>query len=104
MYIIASVTLIAIVGLVPVSAAASEPKLAPSPPTIRVVTEATVSAKPDQAELELGVTTDRPTARAAVAENNQRMSQVVAALKKELAADGEMKTSEVNVRARFGET
>jgi uncharacterized protein YggE len=76
----------------------------PPPPSIRVVASATVSVKPDQAELDLGVTTDKKTAAAAVSENEKKMEQVVAAMKKEVGADGEVKTSQLNVQPRFQES
>src|SRR3954468_10543189 len=46
-------------------AAAAEPAATPPTPTIQVVAEGTVAVKPDRAELDLGVTTDRKTATAA---------------------------------------
>jgi len=75
-----------------------------SPPTIRVVAKATVRAKPDQAEIDLGVTTDKKAAAAAVSENQKKMEKVLAAVKKELGADGEVRTSEVSVHPRFDES
>jgi uncharacterized protein YggE len=76
----------------------------PQPATIRVVAQATVAVKPDRAELDLGVTTDKKTATAATAENEHKMEQVLAALRKEIGAGGELKTSELSVRPRFGES
>jgi len=86
------------------AAAAADVPVPRSPPTIRVVARATVTAKPDQAEIELGVTTDKKTAAAAVGDNQQKMEKVLAAVKKELGADGEVRTSEVSVHPRFEET
>jgi uncharacterized protein YggE len=89
----------------PVAAeAATEPTVQPSPSTIRVVAQATVTAKPDEAELYLGVTTANKTATAAVAANDRKMAEVLAALKKEVGADGDVKTTEVSVQPRFAET
>jgi len=68
------------------------------------VASATVRAKPDQAEIELGVTSDKKAAAAAVSDNQQKMEKVLAAVKKELGADGEIRTSEVTVQPRFEET
>ena len=87
-----------IVVAIPPGASASEPS------TIRVVAQASVAVKPDQAEVDVGVTTDKKTAAAAVAENERRMAQVIGALKKEIGADGEVKTSEVSVTPRFEES
>src|SRR3954468_10208078 len=77
---------------------------AEAPPTIQVVASATVAVKPDQAELELGVTSDKKTAAAAVTENEHKMEQVLAAMKKEVGTDGEVKTAQVSVQPRFEES
>ena len=74
------------------------------PGTIRVVGEATVTAKPDMAELDLGVVSEAKTAEAAAAENAKKMDRVMAALKKELGEGGEVKTVGYLVTQRFGET
>jgi hypothetical protein len=87
---------------VPLLAAAAEPA-GQSPSTIRVVARATVTAKPDQVEVQVGVTTDKKTATAAVAENDRKMEQVVAALKKEVGADGQIQTAQLSVSPRFEE-
>ena len=86
------------------AAAAADVPPPRSPPTIRVVAKATVRAKPDQAEINLGVTTDKKAAAAAVSENQKKMEKVLAAVKKELGADGEVRTSEVSVHPRFDES
>jgi uncharacterized protein YggE len=87
---------------VPVAVRAAAPAEPQS--TIRVVAEASVSVQPDQAELELGVTTDKKTAAAAVSENEGKMQKVLAALKKEIEKGEEVRTSEISVRPRFEET
>lgn len=106
--------LVVLLSIVPLAATAASPPgaaaapSAPSPPspapsTIQVVARATVAVKPDQAELTLGVTTDAKTATAAVAENQKSMEKVIAVLKKEIGAAGEVKTSRLNVIPRFDE-
>lgn len=82
------------------TAAAQE---APPPATIRVVGEASVSAKPDVGELDLGVISEAPTAAAAGADNARKMDRIVAALKKEVGAGGEVRTIGYNVSQRYGE-
>jgi uncharacterized protein YggE len=84
--------------LAPGTAAAAEP---PAQNTIRVVAQATVAAQPDQAELEVGVITDKKTAVAAVAENESAMQKVIASIKKEIGKGDEVRTSELSVRPRF---
>ena len=51
------------------------------PPTISVTGEATVSAAPDQAQIDGGVTSDAKTAREASDANNAAMAKVLLALK-----------------------
>jgi uncharacterized protein len=84
------------------TARAQEPFASP-PGTIRVVGEATVSAKPDQAELDVGVVSEAATAEAAGAENNRKMEGLVAALKKQVGAAGEVKTVGYMVTQRHAE-
>jgi uncharacterized protein len=72
-----------------------------APAAVRVVGQATVSAKADRAELTLGVTTDKKTATAATQENERKMEQVLAAIKKEIGSDGDIKTSQISVTPRF---
>jgi uncharacterized protein YggE len=95
---------LALVCLAPAVASAAESGVQAPPGSIRVVASATVSAKPDQAEIVLGVTTFQKTASAAVAENEKRMERLLAALKKEIGTDGEVSTSEFSVRQEFVET
>jgi uncharacterized protein YggE len=85
------------------TAMAAGPPASSSPSVIRVVAEATIPAKPDRAELTLGVTSYKKTATAAIADNDKKMERVLAALKKEVGAEGEIKTSQVNVSPRFAE-
>jgi uncharacterized protein YggE len=76
----------------------------PSPPgTIRVVGEATVTAKPDVAEMDVGVVSEAKTAEAASADNARKMEKVMAALKKEVGAGGEVKTVGYMVSQRYNE-
>ncbi len=96
--------IVAILSIVPMTAVATESPGQPSPGTIRVVARATVNVKPDRAEIILGVTTDKKTATAAIADNDRKMERVLAVLKKEVGSDGELKTSELSVRPRFEES
>ncbi len=86
----------------PTTARAQDPYASP-PGTIRVVGEATVSAKPDLAELDVGVVSEAATAEAAAAENNRKMEGLVAALKKQVGAGGEVKTVGYMVTQRHAE-
>jgi uncharacterized protein YggE len=76
---------------------------AAKPATVRVVASATTTVKPDLAEVDLGVSTDKPAAAAATSENARKMEQIVAAMKKEAGAGGEVKTVGFNVSTRYGQ-
>jgi uncharacterized protein YggE len=54
--------------------------------TIRVTGEATVTARPDRVEIELGVVTRGATAQKAATENARILSDVLAALRRALGA------------------
>ena len=94
-------------AFLPLSARAQAPGMdghASPPGTIRVVGEATVTAKPDMAELDVGVISEAKTAEAASAENQKKMDRVIAALKKEVGAGGDVKTVGYMVTQRYGES
>src|SRR3569623_1301312 len=50
---------------------------------------------PDMASITLGVQTEAPTAQAAMAQNAERMSRIVAALKAQGLADKDIQTSNI---------
>jgi uncharacterized protein YggE len=72
--------------------AAQEPSERPTPPSIRVSGEATVTVQPDQARIDIGVTTQAQTAQAAAANNAQRLDMVIAELRRALGSGAEIKT------------
>jgi uncharacterized protein YggE len=65
----------------------------PRPPSITVSGEATLSAEPDLAEIDIGVVTQAKTAPEASKENAERLSRVLAEIKKLLGKGDEVKTS-----------
>lgn len=65
----------------------------PRPPSITVNGEAVIAAEPDQAEIDIGVVTQARTAPEASKENAERLSRVLAAVKKQLGKGDEVKTS-----------
>ncbi|SED67144.1 SIMPL domain-containing protein [Bradyrhizobium erythrophlei] len=79
------------------------PALADSdfPPAISVTGEATVSAVPDEAQLDAGVTTDGKTAREATDANNTTMGKVLAALKGAGLAEKDYQTSRLSLSPQF---
>jgi len=65
----------------------------PRSPSITVNGEATISAEPDQAQIDIGVVTQARTAPEASKENAERLSRVLAEVKKLLGKSDEVKTS-----------
>ncbi len=65
----------------------------PRPRTLTVSGEATISAEPDQAQIDIGVVTQARTAPEASKENADRLSRVLAEVKKLLGKSDEVKTS-----------
>lgn len=83
---------VVVLGLVSTGGWAQEPGDKSNRPTIRVGGEATINAKPDQAELALGVVTQATTGQAAAAQNAQKLDAVLAQLRKVLGSGAEIKT------------
>jgi uncharacterized protein len=81
----------AALALISTSVAAQEPAERLLPPSIRVSGEATVTAQPDQAQLDL-VTTQAQTAQTAAANNAQQLERTLAELRRALGANAEIKT------------
>src|SRR5215471_3606808 len=67
-------------------AQAQEPSEKTDRPTIRVMAESTIQAKPDQAELSLGVVTQATTGQAAAMENAKKQDAVLEQLRKLLGS------------------
>ena len=65
----------------------------PRPRSITVSGEATISAEPDQAQIDIGVVTQARTAPEASKDNADRLSRVLAEVKKLLGKSDEVKTS-----------
>lgn len=65
----------------------------PRPPSITVNGEATIAAEPDQAQIDIGVTTQARTAPDASRDNAERLARVLAEVKKLLGKGDEVKTS-----------
>src|SRR4051812_23176168 len=61
-------------------------------PSIRVTGEAIITAKPDQAQIDVGVLTQALTAQDAAAQNAQKVEAVISVLRKALGAGADIKT------------
>src|ERR1035438_6434030 len=68
---------------------------------VQATGEATVSAKPDQATIEIGVVTQGATAEAAAAQNARQTEAVLEDLRKILSGSDQLKTAGYSVRPNF---
>jgi uncharacterized protein len=68
---------------------------------VRASAEAAVTAKPDRAEISLGVLTQAPTAQSASEQNARQTSQVLDAVKQALGRGGELKTTGYSISPQY---
>ena len=69
--------------------------------TLSISAAGEVKTPPDQATITLGVQTTQPTAAQAMADNAQRMSGVIAALRRQGLAGKDIQTSGINLSAQY---
>jgi uncharacterized protein YggE len=82
----------ALIALSHVKAHAQEQAVGAPRPSVRATAEAVVTARPDQAQIDIGVLTQSTTARAAAEDNARKSDAVIAALRKLLGQDADIKT------------
>lgn len=70
-------------------------------PTIRVAAAATITAKPDRAEIDVGVVTQAVQARDAVSQNAVQVSSVLTALRQAAGDDAEVQTVSYTLTPTF---
>jgi len=68
---------------------------------VRATGEATVTAKPDRAQISIGVINQNPTAQAAAAANATQTTQVIEAIKRTLGSGGELKTTGYSISPQY---
>jgi uncharacterized protein len=71
------------------------------PHTIRAVGEATITAKPNEARISVGVTTQTATADEAVRQNAEKTEAVITALKTLIGASGTIQTANYSVAPQY---
>ena len=71
------------------------------PPSISVTGEATISAAPDLAQIDGGVTSDAKTAREASEANNKAMGLLLLALKSSGIAEKDYQTSQLSLQPQY---
>ncbi len=71
------------------------------PRFVRASGEAVISAKPDRAEVTIGLSTHSTTAQAASAQNAEQSSQLIKAIKQAMGAGGQVKTSGYSLAPQY---
>ena len=84
--------LVSVIAMAGGVARAQEPVDRMARPAVRASAEAIVIAKPDQAQLDIGVVTQAPSAKAAADENAKRVDFMLDSLRKLLGQDADLKT------------
>jgi uncharacterized protein len=83
------------------SASTALAQTTPAPTTLSLSAEAAVNAVPDVADIGAGVMTQAPEASAALAANAERMTKVVAALRKAGVAERDIQTSGLSLQPQY---
>jgi len=94
---------LAVVAFVVPAAAgfADEPAGKAVPAVIRVTGEVTITVKPDQAEINLGVVTQAETGQAAAAQNAKKQDAVLGELRKAMGVAAEIKTISYSLNPNY---
>jgi uncharacterized protein YggE len=71
------------------------------PPHVRTSGEATVTVRPDRAQIDVGVVTQADTSQAAVQQNAQKLEATLARLRQLLGAGADIKTISYSVSPRY---
>lgn len=71
------------------------------PPSIRTTGEAVVTAKPDRAEIDVGVVTQSDSSQSAVTQNAQKVEATLSKLRQLLGADADIKTVSYSVSPNY---
>lgn len=79
-------------------------QLQPRRPVVRASGEATVSARPDQVKVSVGVTTQARTAQEAAEQNATITSQVLEALRGLVGQNGELRTANYSINPMYAST
>jgi hypothetical protein len=95
------VATLALMALLTGAAWAQNSQERPLRPNIRVNGEATVSAQPDEAQIDIGVTSQAQTAQAAAADNATKLETTLRALRRALGANADIKTISYSVSPNY---
>lgn len=96
-YLIPALTL----GAITLPASAAEVQIQASGPVVELSVNETVKAKPDIATISAGVSTEAPTAVAAMRQNASEMDAVIKRIKALGIADRDIQTTGINLNPRY---
>lgn len=92
--------LIALIMLNATATAQDTPERNPRP-SIRVIGEATITAKPDQAQIDIGVVTQAQNAQDAASQNARKLEAVISALRTTIGAGADIKTISYSLNPNY---
>ncbi len=98
-FVLFSLALIALACGTAMAQAPGEPSI--RPPSITVTGTGEVYAKPDFAQVQVGVVTEGATAAEALRKNNEAMSQLIVLIRKRGIEDRDVQTTQFNVTPRY---
>ena len=90
-----------VVLLLPAMIYAQQPDNTPRIPSVTASGEAVITAEPDQAEIDIGVVTQAKNAPDAARENADKLTQVMAQVKKLLGKGDELKTASYSLNPNY---
>jgi len=99
--ILAAIVLVAAAGAAGPRAAGQTRDDRPRPPSITVTGEATVTARPDRAQVDIGVITQADTADGASNDNRRKADAVLAQLRSALGTGADIKTASFSISPNY---
>jgi len=95
------VAILSILLFLPATAHSQQPERRPRAPSVTANGEAIITVEPDQAEIDIGVVTQARSAPDAAKENAEKLSRVMAELKKLLGKGDELKTVSYSLNPNY---
>ena len=97
----AALLLLSVIAISEGVAFAQEPVDKVTRPSVRATAEAVVIAKPDQAQIDIGVVTQAANAKAAAEDNARKIDAVINALRRLLGQEAEIKTISYSLNPNY---
>lgn len=95
------ITLLGVLLLLPAVTYSQQIDKGPRPPSVTASGEAVITVEPDQAEIDIGVVTQARNAPDAARENTDKLSRVMAEVKKVLGKGDEVKTASYSLNPNY---